>query len=253
MWSGVNIPGKRRLSGYAQGMKPNAMISLVREIGPRRFAQALRERAWSESLSFGLACDLSDVRPARTPKIEVVMEPTTPHGFAGFAEELGRVSGDNYIEVNQRAQLCQAGVGGLHLATDSDGRPIYAQWLIDHGGQSALHGASRGQFPNLAQNETLVEGAYTFVDFRKMGAMAEGMRQLLAKAAVAGAARCYTYVAVDNVPSLRGCANAGFDLDHTRVTTLRAGRRRVLRRPPLPQERAQWEAAIKPKPRPSST
>lgn len=228
------------------------MIALVREVGLRGLAKAVRDRAWSEGLSFGLACDLSAIPPARTPKIDVVMDPTTPQSFTGFADELGRVTVDDYIEVDQRVRLCDAGVAGFHVATDLEGRPIYAQWLVDRANQAALHGATHGQFPDLAQDETLVEGAYTFVDFRKRGAMAEGMRQLLVKAAESGAARCYTYVAVDNVPSLRGCANAGFDLDHTRVTTSRAGRRRVLRRPPLPQEREQWEAAIKPKPRASA-
>ncbi|MDQ3723384.1 MAG: hypothetical protein M3376_10035 [Actinomycetota bacterium] len=233
-------------------MKPKAMIALLREVGPHGFVQAIRGRAWSESLSFGLACDLSDIPPARTPKIAVVMDPSTPQSFTGFADELGRVTGDDYIEVDQRVRLCDAAVAGLHVATDPEGRPVYAQWLIDSASQDALHGATHGQFPHLAPDETLVEGAYTFVDFRKLGAMAEGMRQLLVKAEAKGAARCYTYVAIENVPSLRGCANAGFDLDHTRVTTSRAGRRRVLRRPPLPQERAQWEAAIKPKPRASA-
>jgi hypothetical protein len=33
-------------------------------------------------------------------------------------------------------------------------------------------------------------------------------------------------VAIDNVPSLRGCANVGFDLDHVRVSVRRLGRRR---------------------------
>jgi len=48
--------------------------------------------------------------------------------------------------------------------------------------------------------------------------MGEVTRHLLLKAAETGAAR-RIYVAVENVPSLRGGANAGFDLDHIRVTT----------------------------------
>jgi hypothetical protein len=232
---------------------PKRIITRFRKLGPRWFAKALRDRAWSERLSFGLVCDLSKIPPARSPKIAVVMHPCTPQQFTGFADEFGRVSGNDSVEVDQRVLLCDAGVPGLHVATTPEGRPIYAQWLVDSGNQSAFHRATHGQFPDLAQDEALVEGAYTFVDFRRLGAMGEGTRQLLVKAAEGGGARCYTYVGIENVPSLRGVANAGFDLDHICVTAVRAGRRHVLRRPPLPRERAQWEAAVKPKQRASAT
>jgi hypothetical protein len=110
---------------------------------------------------------------------------------------------------------------------------MYAQWLIDRTSQVSLHAISNGLFPQLREDEALVEGAYTFVAFRRLGIMAEGMRQLLVKAeAVDGAARCFTYVASANVPSLRGCANAGFELDHIRITQQRVGRRRVRHQAP---------------------
>ncbi len=225
---------------------------MVRQLGPRWFAKTMRDLAWSESRSFGLVSDLRNIPPPRSPKIDVVVHPCTPQQFTGFDDELGRVSGDDYVAVDQRQRLCDAGVTGLHVATTPEGRPIYAQWLVDTGNQAAFHRATHGPFPDLAQGQTLVEGAYTFVGFRRLGAMSEGTRQLLVKAAELGGARCYTYVGIENVPSMRGVANAGFDLDHICVTTLRAGRRHVLRRPPLPRERAWWDAAIKPKQRASA-
>ncbi len=228
-------------------MTLGSKIGVLGELGPRGIAEVVRERAWSESRSFGLACDLRHLPPAFPTEIEVVMLPCAPRSFAGFAEELSRVSGGDYLEVEQRMRFCQAGVEGLHVATDPEGRPIYAQWLVDSDNQSALHAATHGQFPNLTPDEALVEGAYTFLDFRQMRAFVEGGRQLLAKAAEHGASRCYTYISFGNVPSLRGAARVGLILDHTRVTTFRAGRRRVVRRPPLPAERTRWEEATAPR------
>jgi hypothetical protein len=234
-------------------MRLRSALSLARELGPRGIAKVLRERAWSEHRAFGLASDLTDIPPVRSPKIAVSMQPRDPREFKGrFAEELERVTGADYVEVDTRIRFCEAGMEGLHVAEDPDGRPIYAHWLIESDNQAGLHRATHGLFPELAPHEALVEGAYTFVGFRSMGALAEGARQLLVKAAEKGATRCYTYVSMGNTPALRGANHAGFDVDHVRVTTYRAGRRRIEMRPPLPEERAVWEKATAPKPSPAA-
>jgi hypothetical protein len=228
-------------------MTVRSTLSLLRQLGPRGLADVLRERAWSEHRAFGLVCDLTDIPPVRAPKIEVSMEPRDPREFRGFLEELERVTGDDYVEVDTRTRFCDAGMAGLHVAEDPQGRPIYAQWLIDSDNQDGLHRATHGQFPHLGPDEALVEGAYTFVGYRSLGALAEGARQLLVNAAEKGATRCYTYVSMGNTPALRGVNHAGFDVDHVRVTTFRAGRRRIEMRPPQPEEWAVWEAATAPR------
>jgi len=86
--------------------------------------------------------------------------------------------------------------------------------------------------------------AYTFMNFRRLGAMADGMRQLLVQSRDAGDRRVFTYVAEDNVPSLRGCANVGFILDHLRYDRRRLGVRRVRRVPPDAASKARWAAAV---------
>jgi hypothetical protein len=54
-----------------------------------------------------------------------------------------------------------------------------------------------------------------------------------------------TYVDADNVPSLRGCRNAGFVSDHVRDNRWRLGRRTVRWRPLDRSAEALWEAAIR--------
>jgi hypothetical protein len=204
---------------------------------------ALR-RVWSSSISFGLSADLEALPAARPARISVRMEPADTASFTGFDEDAKRASGGGSVEVADRQDLCAAGVATLYVAVDDSGMPIYAQWLIRRHEQEPLHRKAHGLFPQLEETEALLEGAYTFLDFRRLGAMADGMRQLLVEARDAGDRKVFTYVAEDNVPSLRGCANVGFVLDHLRVDRRRLGVRRVRRVRPDSASKARWAAAV---------
>jgi len=184
---------------------------------------------------------LPEVRPAR---IAVRMEPRDTASFTGFEDELERVSEGDAVEVAQRQSLCVAGVRTLYVAVDDSGAPIYAQWLVRGDEQEPLHRMTNGLFPQLGEGEALVEGAYTFVSARRLGAMADGMSQLLVRARDAGDRRVFTYVAEENVPSLRGCANVGFVPDHLRRNVSRLGLRRVRRVPVDESWEARWAAAV---------
>jgi hypothetical protein len=123
-----------------------------------------------------------------------------------------------------RQRVLDAGVETLYVTEDGDGAPVYAQWLVTPDTWEALDRFSPTRYPRLAADEALVEGAYTFAAFRGLGVMAAGMAQLLEIAHAAGAGAVITYVGDDNVPSLRGCARVGFELDHLRVNQRRFGR-----------------------------
>ena len=183
------------------------------------------------------------MRPAR---IAVRMEPRDPRSFGGFKDELDRASAG--IGLAQRQSLCDAGVQTLYVAVDGSGEPIYAQWLVRSDEQEALHRATRGLFPTLGEGEALVEGAYTFANFRKLGAMTDGMRQLLVRARDSGDRAVFTYVADGNVASLRGCASVGFVPDHLRLDICRLGIRRSRRAPLDAATEAAWQAAVAARP-----
>ncbi|HMI99555.1 MAG TPA: hypothetical protein VK488_06975 [Gaiellaceae bacterium] len=204
---------------------------------------ALR-RTWSSNVSFGLRADLDRLPEVRLARIAICMEPRDTASFSGFEDELDRVSGGGAVEVVQRQSLCVAGVQTLYVAVDDSGAPIYAQWLVRRDEQEALHRATHGLFPQLGEGDALVESAYTFVSYRKLGAMADGMRQLLVRARDAGDRRVFTYVAEGNIPSLRGCANVGFVPDHLRLATLRLGLRRTRRVPLDASSEASWAATV---------
>ena len=173
------------------------------------------------------------------------MEPQDTASFSGFDDELGRVSNGDRVDVADRQRFCTAAVTTLYVAADDAGTPIYAQWLVRPDEQEALHRTTDGLFPQLGDGEALVEGAYTFMSFRRLGAMADGMSQLLGSARDAGDRKVFTYVAQDNIPSLRGCANVGFVPDHLRYDVRRFGRRRVRHHLPLDApSQARWSAAV---------
>jgi hypothetical protein len=194
---------------------------------------------------FGLRCDLAKVPEVRPAKLPTRMEPMAPSsGFIGFEEELSRVKGRAYIDVLVRAKACKEGINTLFVA-HQEGAPTYAQWLVTPADQVALHRFEPNRYPQLGQNEVLLEWAYTFVRFRRLGLMNEGMHQLLAKARSDGYASAVTYVGAENVASLRGCANVGFVLDHVRRNSRRWGRAVTsVTNSPNEDAQARWRAAI---------
>jgi hypothetical protein len=217
-------------------------LGLLRSVGLRELVRLALRRTWSSNVSFGLRADLDRLPEVRPARIAVCMEPRDTTSFSGFEDELDRVS--EGVELVRRQSLCAAGVQRLYVAVDDSGEPIYAQWLVRSDEQEALHRATHGLFPQLGEGEALVEGAYTFVNFRRLGAMTDGMRQLLVRARDSGDRGVFTYVAFENVPSLRGCASVGFVPDHLRLDTRRLGLRRTRRLPLDASADASWAAAV---------
>jgi len=223
-----------------------AIATHVRRLGGRVVAKEIRNRLVSRSKEVGLRCDLHDLPPLREAAIPLTLEPCTEL-CEGFADELERTAGADYGRVLRRKRLHEVGVRTLHVARNEHGQAVYVQWLITPDDKAALDEVAADFWPPLGDDDVLLEFAYTFTPFRGMGVMADGMGRLLRVAAGHGAATAYTYVSVDNVASLRGCAKVGFVLDHMRDTAVRIGIRRSFIRHPTPEERDQWLAATAPR------
>lgn len=190
---------------------------------------------------FGLRTDLEALPEVRPAKVELHMAPVGAE-FAGFRAEEPRVDGFDLEQVRKRQDMLDAGVRELHVA-GPDGAPAYGQWLVRPGEQEPLLAHSPGAHPVLAPDEVLLEGAYTFREFRRMGAMGDGMAQLLRVAREEGFRSALTYVEDSNVASLRGCAGVGFELDHVRVSRWRLLRHSRSEQAPDAAARAAWDAA----------
>lgn len=224
------------------GRRMRDLAEILRAAGPAYTADVIRRQFGDTRTYFQLRCELRDVPPVPSAAVDVVMMKRDVTSFHGFELELGRVAGLDAHETLQRIRSCRAGVESLYVA-QLDGEPIYCQWLVRPEQQAAIQRHAPDTYEQLTPGEVLLEGAYTFTPFRGRRAMAAGMVQLLHIAREGGAEAAITYVAADNVPSLRGCARAGFVLDYQRVTTIRLGRRRSERRPVDDAARAAWQRA----------
>jgi hypothetical protein len=171
------------------------------------------------------------------------MTPRDCATFDGLDQELPRTSGTDYLEVLLRLWSCEAGIRELFVADGAVGQPAYCQWLVRQRDQWRLHEHAPGRYPALRTDEVLLEGAYTFLAYRRRGAMADGMWQLLARARDEGARAAITYVADDNRASLRGCAAVGFEPDHMSRADRRLGFRRSVLLPIDATARQFWESS----------
>jgi hypothetical protein len=218
-------------------------LDVLRRSPRREGARLVLHHFWSRRLVLVLRCDLTTLPPARPAKIPVEMRETNPGGFTGFDLEQSRVQGVELIEVVTRERLRTKGFGTMFVATSETGAPIYVQWLSRPTAPRVTAWAFPGTLAVPAPDEVLIEGAYTFMDFRGKKAMADGMGQLLRIARDEGYRWAVTNVAGDNIPSLRGCAHVGFDLDHQLVVTRSLSGRRARASVAGAEARRQWQAA----------
>jgi hypothetical protein len=175
---------------------------------------------------FGLRCDTADLPPVRDSRVPLTVRSRDSRSFPGFRMALEKATGDEALLLHDRQDLCDAGVRELFGAETADGTVAYVHWCVDKDSLPALQAVLNGRFRLLGANEVLFEGAYTFASQRGIGAMTNALGQILRIVRDRGATAAYTYVAGTNIPSLRGCAAAGFDLDHIRTDSSRFGRRR---------------------------
>jgi hypothetical protein len=164
--------------------------------------------------------------------------PVDLHAFHGFERERERAGSADLKQLLLRERFRQHGVTTLYVAETSGRRPIYCQWLIRPAEMPRIEACVPDTYEHLGGGEVMLEGAYTFTDFRGKKAMSDGMWQLLAIARDEGHTSALTYVAEDNVPSLRGCAAVGFVPDHAHRSVRRLTRRRTDR---LPVDGPMWE------------
>jgi RimJ/RimL family protein N-acetyltransferase len=225
---------------------PARIVMHARRLGSAAIVAELRRRLSSAEVNFGLRCDLERLPPLVGASMPLTLECRDGH-FAGFQAELDRTTGADYGRTLRRQRLHEKGVRSMYVAVGEDGAPVYVQWLVTPDDQHLLDEHGSDFWPRLEPDELLVEFAYTFTPFRGLGVMGDAMRRLLGVGEQLGARWARTYVRDDNVPSLRGCAKVGFDLDHVRTTTTRLGTRRNRIRPPSDAERRHWEQASAPR------
>ena len=179
------------------------------EIGAR-LAGRWQLGAYAEQTRYGLLRDLVQNLAAPEAKIPLAVRPLDDRdlpalfGHAGPASELGE-----RLEVAWRHAFIEKGARGGFVAVDErNATPCYVQWLLSPRENSFIE--KLGGFPQLAPGQALLENAYTPPAYRGLGIMAAAMARIAERAGDFAAHKVLTFVATDNVASLKGCQRAGF-------------------------------------------
>jgi RimJ/RimL family protein N-acetyltransferase len=164
----------------------------------------------AELTRHGLLRDLSHKFPPPGAKIPLAVRPLADRdlaalfGHAGASTELAE-----RLEVAWRRAFIEKGARGGFVAIDErSATPCYVQWLLSPRDNAFIE--KLGGFPPLADGEALLENAYTPPAYRGLGVMAAAMAQIAERASDFCARKVLTFVATDNIASLKGCQRAGF-------------------------------------------
>jgi GNAT superfamily N-acetyltransferase len=206
-------------------------------------AGKIATRLWSRETAICLDAETARVRPIPSARIALEIRPMVRADLEALAREVAGTTARERWEVATRLRLFDAGLGSPLVALTADGRVVHTQWLFlppDNAGLQAYFG---GAFAALRDGEALLEGLYTPPAWRGLGIMPAATVLSTLEARARGAARAIIVVAIDNLPSLKGCAKAGYTpcrLRLQRWTMLR----RTVRFVPLPAELAVPSDAI---------
>ena len=190
----------------------------------RSAVQLIRAGAWrdlwsviqsywsSETEIIGLRRDIAVPFTAPQAAIPIHVRPLresdVPKLFAANGEAL---SGEALRQRSIRQRMATSGLNSCYVAATDNDEPCYVQWLIGSVDNERIHSFFGDRFPRLKSDEMLLEGAFTREAWRGKGVMAAAMARIAEKAADHDARWVITFVASDNIPSLKGCKKSGFD------------------------------------------
>jgi GNAT superfamily N-acetyltransferase len=174
--------------------------------------QATRVYWRSDSEAIGLRRDLSIPFTPPEAAVPLAIRPLRPSDVPIlFACGEETRSGDAMRQRAIRMRMTRADLATCYVAANDRDQPCYVQWLIGPSENKKLRDLFDDRFPMLQSDEMLLEGAFTLEAWRGKGIMAAAMAEIAAKAADHGARWVITFVAEENIPSLKGCKKAGFE------------------------------------------
>ena len=204
--------------------------AMARRMGMRRAIDIARHKEpyRSEWISLGLARDLAVAFPAPAAKVPISIRPLRDADWAVLfdLDAPGIATEERQLRAN-RLELARERTGSPFVAVTAEGEPCYVQWLFTPAENERMRSFFNDVFPRLEPGEMLLEGAFTPEAHRGKGIMPAAMAQIADRAAAMGASRVLTFVTEDNIPSLKGCAKAGFT-PYVRRTVRWAGLRRTI-------------------------
>lgn len=166
---------------------------------------------YDSRVSIGLRRDLSVAVSAPKARIPVSLRPFRQEDLPLLFPAGGDASAQSEL-VDVEWRLRAAAYGALpsrcFVAVDErSGRPCHIQWLTKRGYGDAVRRA--GALPALADDEAMLENAFTPLDYRGLGVMAAAIHLIAERAAALGKRYLVAFVDADNHASLKGVERAG--------------------------------------------
>jgi hypothetical protein len=159
----------------------------------------LRRRLHSADVSYCLRRDLTVPFPAPEAKIPIDVRPLDEADVPTIVAERPR-----------RLPFLEERVPTCYVATTTGDEIAYMQWLLGPESNDRIQKFFGGRFPLLQEDEMLLEYAYGFLAHRGKRVMPCAMAQIAEQADGHGARYVFTFVRIDNIPSLKGCQRSGF-------------------------------------------
>lgn len=204
-------------------LRPGGMAPAVR---------AVRRKLSSSDEAYGLGRNLRQPHTAPSALVPITVRPLVGSDVPAVLEAGASLSGEENWDRRYRRMLLESGIGRPYVAATADDEPCYTQWIFGPEDNDDLQRFFNGIFPLLAPGTALLEGAFTPSAHRGKKIMSEAMSLIAERAGEEVDARhVITFVGVDNIASLKGCARAGFTEEILRRVDVRLGRRRVAFRP----------------------
>jgi hypothetical protein len=167
-------------------------------------------RLYSSTKAFGLCRDLKQSFETPEAKIPLKIESNHNRQILELLVLDESLPPDSLWERYRRIRLLQSGLQTCYVALTEDGTPCYIQWLVPHTQSQTIRAFFGTEFPELAVGEALLEGAFIPEAFRGYRIMPCAMSMVAEKGAEIPARYVITFVAADNIPSLKGCIRSGF-------------------------------------------
>jgi RimJ/RimL family protein N-acetyltransferase len=194
------------------------------------FQRAARQ-VYREWHAYGLRRDLKVHFETPRAQIPLMVRPLRDQDISRlFAGTQVRVSRQARLEEANRVALLAERCAKPFVAVDlADDRPCFVQWMFTARSNDFIRRYFRGRFPRLADNEALLEFAFTPPEYRGRGIMPAAMSMVAEQGEQHGVRYVTTFVLRENSAALKGCAKAGFSpftIRHDRAFLLGLVRRR---------------------------
>jgi hypothetical protein len=187
----------------------------------------LRRRIYSDRYFLISAREVAVPLEIPEPKIKLSLRPLKPEDIPQLLNiDRKGMKDDEVLERIRLLRLLSAGLEECYVVETEEGIPCHISWWITASQNPVLKKLFQGRILPLADDEVLVEGAFTLEAYQRLGILTWRRFQFLQKSLAVNTSRHISYIRHDNLPSLYFNKKEGFKLFLIRKDTWRFFRQR---------------------------